>query len=259
MTVDSAAPFPSSQRRGGAAASRLARRGGQIGETSGRSSIEASPYRARASRQPVCAFAALGAGTPLRGGECGPVLLALVCTLWLHSVEALAGSDRLVFGLQAAYGLENGIPRNISHIQMLYAQPQVGIIVWDFPESRLLIKRFEIVSEGIIGGAIHPGGHLLGDTVMFRVSGNPRRKFIPFFNVSSGPLRTNLDEKAPELGGHVQFISQGGVGIQRRLNVKQSVVMEYRYFHMSNAGLTKPNPGFNGSMLSIGMRWNPTK
>jgi len=95
--------------------------------------------------------------------------------------------------------------------------------------------------------------------VMFRVSGNPRRRFIPFFTVSSGPLHTNLDEKAPELGGHVQFISQGGVGIQRRLNVKQSVVMEYRYFHMSNAGLTEPNPGFNGSMLSIGMRWNPTK
>src|SRR5947208_5107126 len=33
------------------------------------SSIEASPYRARASRHPVCAFAALGASTPpLQGG-----------------------------------------------------------------------------------------------------------------------------------------------------------------------------------------------
>ncbi|PYR70657.1 MAG: hypothetical protein DMG20_04840 [Acidobacteria bacterium] len=29
-----------------------------------------------------------------------------------------------------------------------------------------------------------------------------------------------------------------------------------RYFHMSNAELTLPNHGFNGSMLSIGMRWN---
>src|SRR5437773_12143287 len=155
------------------------------------------------------------------------LLFSIIFAIPICMAQRLAASDRLVFGLQAAYGLENGIPRNISHIQMLYAQPQVGIIVWDSPESRLLIKRFEIVSEGIIGGAIHPGGHLLGDTVMFRVSGNPRRKFIPFFNVSSGPLRTNLDEKAPELGGHVQFISQGGVSIQRRLNVIHSVVMEY--------------------------------
>jgi len=29
--------------------------------------------------------------------------------------------SRIVFGLQAAYGLENDIPRNISHINMLYA------------------------------------------------------------------------------------------------------------------------------------------
>src|SRR5438093_11086991 len=30
-----------------------------------------------------------------------------------------------------------------------------------FSESRLPIKRFEIVSEGIVGGALHPGGHLI--------------------------------------------------------------------------------------------------
>ncbi len=185
------------------------------------------------------------------------VILALACALSIYGVEASA-APRFVFGLQAGYGLENGIPRNISHIQMLYAQPQIGIVIWDSPESRLPIKRFEIVSEGIVGGALHPGGHLIGDTLMFRVTGNSRRRFVPFFNVSSGPVHTNLDEKAPELGGHVQFISQGGVGIQRRLDVKHSVVVEYRYFHVSNAGLTQPNHGFNGSMLSIGMRWSPT-
>jgi len=184
----------------------------------------------------------------------GPFLCVFV--FLCLSIPSLAATDRLVFGLQAAYGLENGIPRNISHINMLYAQPQIGMVVWDSPESRLPIKRFEIVSEGILGGSIHPGGHLIGDTLLFRVSGNIARRWSPFFNLSSGPLHTNLDEKAPELGGHVQFLSQGGAGIQRRLNPRQSIVMEYRYFHMSNAGLTNPNHGFNGSMLSVGLRWN---
>jgi len=56
--VKGVATFPSSQRRGGAAAARLTRRGGQFGRTvESRPSIEASPYRARASRP------------PLRGGE----------------------------------------------------------------------------------------------------------------------------------------------------------------------------------------------
>jgi hypothetical protein len=176
--------------------------------------------------------------------------------LWLFPFIAFAASDRLVFGLQAAYGLENGIPRNISHIQMLYAQPQIGYVVWNSPESRLPIKRFDIVSEGIVGGSTHPGGHLFGDTLMFRVTGNSARRFRPFFNVSSGPLHTTLDEHASELGGHVQFLSQGGAGIERRLDARRSIALEYRYFHMSNAGLDKRNHGFNGSMLSVGMRWN---
>src|SRR5437667_11894051 len=91
---------------------------------------------------------------------------------------------------------------------------------------------------------------------MFRVSGNSRRRFVPFFNVSSGPLHTSLDQKAPELGGHIQSMSQAGAGIQRRLSLERSLVMEYRYFHMSNAGLTPLNHGFIGSMLSIGMCWH---
>jgi len=47
--VKGVATFPSSQRRGGAK-----RRGGQFGENVvSRSSIGASPYRARASRPPL--------------------------------------------------------------------------------------------------------------------------------------------------------------------------------------------------------------
>src|SRR5207302_3918677 len=94
------------------------------------------------------------------------LLLSFWVFLWLTPLAA--ASDRLVFGLQAAYGLENDIPRNISHINMVYAQPQIGIVVWNSPESRLPIKRFDIVSEGILGGSTHPGGHLFGDTLMFR-------------------------------------------------------------------------------------------
>src|SRR5579884_4246425 len=98
--------------------------------------------------------------------------------LWLFPFgNAFAADDRLVFGLQAAYGLESDIPRNISHIQMIYAQPEVGYVVWNSPESRLPIKRFEIVSEGILGGSPHPGGHLFGDTLMFRVAGNASRRY----------------------------------------------------------------------------------
>src|SRR5947207_10998021 len=59
--------FPSSQRRGGCAIKRNVakrpkrrRRGGQTGATFRRTSIEASPYRARASRHPKLAHCSGG-------------------------------------------------------------------------------------------------------------------------------------------------------------------------------------------------------
>jgi hypothetical protein len=175
----------------------------------------------------------------------------------LSSTVALSQTSRMTYGLQMAYGVENNIPPNPSnsHVKMLYAQPQIGWIVWDSPGARLPIKRFEVLSEGIVGAGVHPGGHLLGDTLMFRFDGNTARRYFPFFNFSSGPLHTTLNEKASELGGHVQFLSQGGVGLQRRRSGHGDLVVEYRYFHMSNASLATPNHGFNGSLVSIGMRW----
>jgi hypothetical protein len=159
-------------------------------------------------------------------------------------------SSRLVFGFQAAYGAENAIPRNISHINMIYAQPQIGIVAWNSPESRLPIKRFEVISEGMLGGSTHPGGHILGDTLLFRFTGGRLLGISPMVDLGSGPLHTTINENgASELGGNVQFLSQGGIGFQ-----KSKYVVEWRYFHMSNAGLTRPNHGFNGNMISVGIR-----
>jgi hypothetical protein len=178
----------------------------------------------------------------------GLIVAALALLEFNACAEGLP--SRLVLGFQAAYGLENDIPRNISHINMLYAQPQIGIVAWNSPESRLPVKRFDVISEGIIGNSVHPGGRMLGDTLLFRFEGKPLHGVLPFLDLGSGPLNTTISKRASELGGNVQFLSQGGVGIQRK-----KYILEYRYFHMSNAGLTKPNHGFNGSMLSVGLRW----
>jgi hypothetical protein len=166
------------------------------------------------------------------------------------NAEGLQG--RLILGFQAAYGWENNIPANINnaHINMIYAQPQIGIAAWRSPESRFPFKQFDIISEGIIGGSTHPGGRMIGDTLLFRFEFKPLHGVLPFLDLGSGPLNTTINEHgASELGGNVQFLSSGGVGIQRK-----KYIVEYRYFHMSNAGLTKPNHGFNGSMLSFGLR-----
>jgi Lipid A 3-O-deacylase (PagL) len=162
---------------------------------------------------------------------------------------------RWTFGFQFSYGLENNIPHNISHVNMMIAAPQVGLVVWDSPHSRLPMNRFEIISEGLLGSAYHPGGHLLGDTLLYRFDFKPIRRTVPFFDAGIAALHTSLDNQAPEISGHTQFLSQGGFGIQYFLQTGRALVLEYRYFHMSNAGIQEPNHGFNGSMMSVGFRW----
>ncbi len=149
--------------------------------------------------------------------------------------------------------VENDIPDNISHINLLIAQPQVGLIVRDF--FRGPVRRFEILEEGILGSAVHPGGHLIGHSLLFRFDGKARGRVVPFFDMGAGMLHTTLDLRAPELTGHLQFLPQAGLGVQYFFNPQRAVVFEYRYAHMSNASIDPPNHGFNGSMLTIGFRW----
>ena len=157
------------------------------------------------------------------------------------------------FGLQVGYGVENNIPRNISHVNMLIFQPNLGLIVKNFQSGPL--RRFELVNEGVIGNAVHPGGHMLGTTLFFRFDFKPHKTVMPFFDAGASAMHTTLATRAPEVSGTTQFMPQGGLWIQYFFRPQRAFVIEYRYFHMSNAGLQEPNEGFNGSMITLGFRW----
>jgi hypothetical protein len=166
-----------------------------------------------------------------------------------------AEHGRLTLGFQVSYGLENSIPHNISHINMVIAEPQIGVIAWDSSHSRLPIKRFEVISEGILGGSFHPGGQMFGTSLLLRFGLKPMGRVVPYFDAGSGPVHTTVNANAPELTGNMQFLSQGGVGLQYFFKPQHALVVEYHYFHMSNGGLQQPNPGFNGGIVTIGFCW----
>jgi hypothetical protein len=173
----------------------------------------------------------------------------------LPAVPFWANRGRWNFGADVGFALENAIPQNISHIALLIAQPQVGFIVRDFPASRLPVRRFEIVNEGIFGNAVHPGGRVTGYALLLRLDGSNFGHVIPFLDVGSGAQYTTLATRAQELSGNLQFSPQVGAGIQYFFKPQRALVLEYRYYHMSNANLTPPNYGFNASMLVVGFRW----
>ena len=149
------------------------------------------------------------------------------------------------------YGLDW---HEVSHIQMLIAQPQLGFIVRDFRRS--LARRFEIIDEGILGAAVHPSAaYLAGDALIFRLDGKEHGRWVPFFDAGAGVQRTPLSKHVPEVNGFTQFTPQGGFGLQYFIRPQRTLVFEWRTIHMSNADLVPPNMGFNSSMITLGFRW----
>jgi Lipid A 3-O-deacylase (PagL) len=75
------------------------------------------------------------------------------------------------------------------------------------------------------------------------------KKVKPFFQIEGGALFTNT--KVPEGTSQVNFTTSGGIGAHF-LGKKHNFSAEVRFQHISNAGMTNPNPGINTMQLRIG-------
>jgi hypothetical protein len=166
-----------------------------------------------------------------------------------------ATRGRWDFGAQVGFTMEYGLDQSeVSHVALAIAQPQLGLIVSDFKTSP--IRRFEILSEGILGGAFHPhAARLLGDALVFRLDGKEYGHWVPFFDAGLGAQYTTLSQHVPEVNGPIQFTPQGGFGVQYFVAPQRALVFEWRTIHMSNASLVPPNMGFNSSMITVGFHW----
>jgi hypothetical protein len=151
--------------------------------------------------------------------------------------------------------IENPIPHDISHINLLMVEPQVGFVVKDLDVPRIPLRRFEVIGKGVFGNAVHPGGRLTGGAILLRFEGLRRGRLLPFLDVGGGVQNTTLATRARELDGNVQFTPQGGIGVQYFFRPQRALVFEYSFIHMSNADLQMPNLGWNGSMITVGFRW----
>jgi Lipid A 3-O-deacylase (PagL) len=75
------------------------------------------------------------------------------------------------------------------------------------------------------------------------------RRVTPYVELGGGTLFSNT--KVPPGTSRVNFTSSGAVGVHF-LRSKYNWSAEVRYMHISNAGLTTPNPGINTIQFRIG-------
>jgi hypothetical protein len=73
---------------------------------------------------------------------------------------------------------------------------------------------------------------------------------VPYVDIGGGTLFTNV--KVPEGTSHVNFTTSGALGMHF-LRGKYNWSAEVRYMHISNAGISRPNPGINTIQVRLGL------
>jgi hypothetical protein len=78
------------------------------------------------------------------------------------------------------------------------------------------------------------------------------KKVKPFFEIEGGTLFTN--KEVPEHTSQINFTTSGALGMHV-LGEKHNWSAEVRFMHISNAGMTTPNPGINTIQVRLGFGW----
>lgn len=78
----------------------------------------------------------------------------------------------------------------------------------------------------------------------------PRGHVAPYLDLEGGTLFTN--QQVPPGTSRVNFTSSGGLGL-RFLRAKFDWSVELRFMHISDAGLSTPNPGINTLQFRLGL------
>jgi hypothetical protein len=83
----------------------------------------------------------------------------------------------------------------------------------------------------------------------WRMSSNELR---PYVDLGTGPMWSN--RRIPAATSKLNFNSQLGLGVVVFPNARTPVYVGYRFFHISNGGLTGRNPGLNVNGFFVGTR-----
>lgn len=93
----------------------------------------------------------------------------------------------------------------------------------------------------VYGGGVNP--------FAFKWIFSSPKKVKPFFQIEGGTLFTT--KEVPEGTSQINFTTSGGIGAHF-LGEKHNFSVEVRFQHISNAGMTNPNPGINTMQARIG-------
>ncbi len=178
------------------------------------------------------------------------VLLFMLCAA---GVRAQSGPVEGAHELEVWTGGGRSVAGGIRDIGVWNSGFRYGWILTQLHGPGFLRGRFEYAVDVVPAFLIsQPTGTAYGfevNPVVLKWNFQERRNIVPYVEASSGPLFTNHD--VPAGISKVNFASSGAVGLYF-LRPRYGLSMEVRFMHISDAGLTSPNPGINTLQARLG-------
>jgi lipid A 3-O-deacylase len=129
-----------------------------------------------------------------------------------------------------------------------YARLRTGVIGGQCPLRGNLEGRLELWG----GGQHDPeGAYLVGFTPSLRYNVATGSRWMPFVDAGAGVSLTDIG--LPDLCTTFEFNVQGGGGCSYFLRDDLALTLQYRFLHISNANIDKPNVGVNAHVVYIGL------
>jgi opacity protein-like surface antigen len=160
---------------------------------------------------------------------------------WSVGAMMGAGPGLRVFGSSEYHGLAVG---NVN----------AAWILPEFAQHSFFAGNLEFRGELFGGAQFAPETrYLTGLTIMARYDFATGRRWVPFFDIGAGPSATDIG--LPDLGETFEFNVQIGAGTYYFIRKNTALSLEYRWFHISDAGLSAVNLGSNTQMIQGGVTW----
>lgn len=172
----------------------------------------------------------------------------------LTEAEAAITGPGYSLGLMAGYGFELGGRREsaeFAEVMPSLAVPLTGVVGGPSTRGVLEYKAeavFGYMPDQRNGGVV--GLSPLGLRYSFTGLGG---RSAPYVGGALGFVYANLPDYVQ--GTKFNFTESVGVGFRYFMDYRTTLNVEFRYRHLSNAGIEQPNDGLNTGFLLVGMSW----
>ena len=182
---------------------------------------------------------------------CGTAATALA-----FDAEKTFQRGTVVFSLQGGGGEQNNVEGHgrLSHISFVTFTPRVSILPFDPVGNGWLRGSLETGLEGWFQHYLEPhDATAQGLKAAARYHFLSGGRLVPYVEVTAGLGGSSL--KTLELRSTLNFVLEAGVGLSYFVTDKVALNAGYRFQHMSNGNVERPNRGFNSDTGALGVSY----